>query len=132
MHNSVEIEIHRKNGILLSVKAIVPVWQKMDEDGMLSASIPFLGIDTYGLDENDLEVGIHEAFIGMCISVEKYGKGLESELLSIGWEITQSLDGVIIMDASHLISKFEVFESLVDTGEQSILNVDLDNYLMAA
>lgn len=84
--NEILFEITRENGVLTSAKIIMPTWSRTGEDGNVYVKLPLLGeISTFGVDEEDADIAIREAFECFCIVAEKHGKGLEKELELLGW-----------------------------------------------
>jgi hypothetical protein len=132
MQSSVVMEITREEGILSSVSVVMPTWHTVANDGKLYAKIPFLGISTYGIDEDDLNIAIKEAFIGFCIAAEKHGLGLEKELEFLGWKLVNTRLNHTILDAASIYENGGVLETIVETGNTRVLNVALDKYLQAA
>jgi hypothetical protein len=119
----ISIDITREEHKLTSVRVIMPTWNRRGEDGKLYAKVPFLGLETYGENENDLDEAIEEAFMCFCLASEKHGLGLESELEFIGWTKTDGGDE----DHSMLqaITDNEAVESALSTGDTRALAVDL-------
>lgn len=112
------IEIKRNgDGKLISVSAIMPTWSKMEDDGNLTVNIPLFGIRTFAKNSADSDVATKEAITCFCIASEKFGHGLEQELIVMGWEIIEdSLDRVTLNYSVE--SRDFVMEQIMQTGEQ--------------
>jgi hypothetical protein len=123
-NNQLMIEITREDGKLSVVKVFMPVWQKLESDGKLYIKIPVFGLETCALnDEKDVECAIEEAVMCFCIAAEECGLGLESELEFMGWEKSDE-GGHLFMD---LESDKIAIKSIIDTGEQHAIQLDLIN-----
>ncbi len=53
----------------------------MSNLGYIKVDIPLLGMTTYAKDVNDINSAIAEALICFAYAAEKYGKGLNQELM---------------------------------------------------
>lgn len=110
------IEITRKNGVLHSVSVIMPTWNKFDLDNnIFFVDIPMLGIKTFAKDENDSVKAIHEAVKCFSIAAEKFGKGLDQELVDYGW--SKVLENAHSSLNFNIDSNDEVIEQIMKTGE---------------
>ena len=116
---NISIEIAREDHKLSSASVIMPTWNRKGNDGKIYAKIPFLGLETYGNDENDLDKAVEEAFACFCIASEKHGLGLESELEYIGWTKTDKKDEV--HSFLQAVTENEAFESALNTGDTRAL-----------
>ena len=115
------VEIERVNGKLKSVKMVLPVWtRKSEEDGVFYASIPMLNLETYGKDEQDLDVAIKELVEGFIIICEKYGKGIEKELENLDWKKQREIE------PTHIYFDFKpkkpVYRNILNTGNPKLLS----------
>jgi hypothetical protein len=116
------IKITRKGGKIDSISVLMPIWNKQSDHGNLLVNLPLLGIDTIAKDEKDAEKAIEEAIISFCIVSEKFGQGVEKELLSLGWtaidgETGEPILGFTISDNSDANI---MLERLMQTGENYI------------
>lgn len=124
-HIDISMKITRNDHKLSSVSVIMPTWNRKSEDGKIYASIPFLGLETCGLDESDLDTAIEEALTCFCIAAEKHGLGLESELQFLGWTQAEPLD-----ENHSILSNNAGNESMVaalSTGDTRAIKVDERN-----
>jgi len=120
-NNESTIEIERVDGKLISAKLVIPVWTRKDEDdGLLYASIPMLNLETYGIDEDDLEIAIQETVEGFILVSEKFGEGIESELADLEWEKQ------IVKEPTHIYFDFKtekpVYKNMINTGNSKLLS----------
>jgi len=124
-HNVPEIEITRsENHHLSEVKVIMPIWTRKGDDAKLYASLPLLGIETYGDTEEDLDIAINEAVKCFCIASEQHGLGLESELQFIGWKPAgQSKDHALLT----IDMDMPLFEGIINTGEPTAMTVEVSD-----
>ena len=111
------IEIKRNNGKLSSVSAIMPTWSKVEDDGNLSVNIPLFGIRTFAKNSSDTDIATKEAITCFCIASEKFGRGLETELIFLGWEIMEDSSNKVTLNYS-VESKDFIMEQIMQTGEQ--------------
>ncbi|SIQ69879.1 hypothetical protein SAMN05880574_12147 [Chryseobacterium sp. RU37D] len=95
------IEIHRKAGLLKSVSVAMPTWDKDENDGSISVNIPLFGLKAFVFDDMDQDVVVNDVIKSFCISAEKFGTGLESELSVLGWEYCEENENKITM--SYLV-----------------------------
>ncbi len=118
----ISMEITRADHKLSSVSVIMPTWNRKGSDGKLYASIPFLGLETCGVDEDDLEVAVKEAFICFCLAAEEYGLGLESELEFLGWTQVEERS-----DTHSILNNFpsnKGIEAALSTGDTRLITLD--------
>jgi len=122
------IEITREDHRLVSVKTIMPTWNRLGADGKTYISIPFLGLETCSLGDNDTDKAFEEALTAFCIVAEKHGLGLESELEFLGWTLVEKRD-----DTLSLLSNNSTNESIVaalSTGDTRAIQLNhLDSIL---
>lgn len=112
---SIMMEIKRSRHRLHSVSVVMPTWNRIGSDGKIYAKIPFLGLETYGTDEEDLRVAIEEALECFCIAAEEHGLGLESELQFQGWkQVEKTGDDLSILNA---MPETEAMKSVLSTGD---------------
>lgn len=121
--NEVSIEITRHDNKLSAVSIIMPTWNELGNDNKIYAKMPFLGIETYGKDEDDLQIAIKEALTCFCIIAEKHGLGLEHELEFLGWvkEDNPTNDHSILRN----VPANKSIDSVLSTGDTRALMVDL-------
>ncbi|GAB1856699.1 hypothetical protein MHTCC0001_15340 [Flavobacteriaceae bacterium MHTCC 0001] len=118
------IDILRIDGNLDSISVAMPVWDKLSNDGLLSIDIPLFGIKTFAIDDNDAKKAIEDSVRLFCLSAEKFGRGLEFELLNMGWKITSDTKGIVSM--SFEVSETNtVIEQIMHTGEQFAQKLEL-------
>lgn len=131
IENNLIVEIIRKAGELASVKAIMPTWTRVGRDGQLYAKMPFIGgQETVGVDEQDLETAVNEAFAGFCIVAEKYGLGLEKELVMLGWQVAQSEDADV--SVFGLRPEQEAMGGVLTTGDTRTFLFEAPAYAVLA
>lgn len=121
--NEANIEINRLEGRLHSISVDMPVWDKTVEDETISVNIPFLGLKTFAKDDSDMQKAIKEAVNLFCITSEKLGSGLETELRLLGWEfISEDKEGSVIMayNTSNII-----FDQIMETGDKFVETLEL-------
>lgn len=124
--NEISIEITREDCNISSVSVIMPTWNHTGSDNKLYAKIPFLGLETYGKNDNDLQVAIKEAIACFCIAAEKHGKGLEQELESLGWtKVENKKNSHSILSNNPSVNP--AIDSAISTGDIRALLVDLRN-----
>lgn len=111
------IEITRHGKTLFSVSVIMPTWNKMEDDNVLSVNIPLLGIKTFAKNEDDAEEAVKEAIQCFCLSAEKFGQGLEKELQTLGWLRSKNEEKHVLLDYSVSDNNY-VLEQIMQTGEQ--------------
>lgn len=76
----INIELRMVDGEVVSASAILPVWTSELSNGHIKAKLPFLGIETYAKNDEDLTRVVNEAFVMFCIVAKKYGLGIREEL----------------------------------------------------
>jgi len=116
------IKVTRNGGKIDSISVLMPIWNKQSDHGNLLVKLPLLGIDTIAKDEKDAEKAIEEAIISFCIASEKFGQGVEKELLSLGWtaidgDTGEPILGFTISDESDANM---MLERLMQTGENYV------------
>ena len=111
------IEIKRQNGKLKFAKIVMPVWGKPQDDGFIGVDIPFFGLKTTVKSEEDIHTAVEEAVTLFCMNAEKFGKGLEAELKSLGWEINNQSSTISDM-AFNVSERNPVIERVLNTGDQ--------------
>lgn len=123
--NEPTIEIARRDGVLISIKAIMPTWQKKLEDGSIEVSLPMLGGAIAHVDsETEIEDTITNMFKGFCLMVEKHGKGLEHELEIIGWKLNKRHR--VNQSLLNMQPKNPVYDFMINTGDTRLLQVAYD------
>ncbi|MGF7219102.1 hypothetical protein GGR92_005282 [Spirosoma lacussanchae] len=134
--NTISAEIARQDGRLISASIIMPTWHHRAEDGKLYAQIPFLGLETYGRNEERLNEAIKEAFICFCLLSERSGRGVEEELIAMGWQLDEpTSEGHAVLVAKPAD---ELYDRVLQTGDERAYLVDMTayhdqlNYLVAA
>ncbi|MFB9842686.1 hypothetical protein [Mucilaginibacter ginsenosidivorans] len=120
LENEPTFEIFREDGVLISVKAIIPTWTKQADDGSIEILLPHLGGATIFVEsEDDVDKTIDDMFKAFCIMVEKHGNGLEHELEAIGWKsfkkhkVNQSL--------LNMLPERPVYDFMINTGSTRVL-----------
>lgn len=116
------IEINRIDGKLSSITIDMPIWDKIVEDEFMSVNIPFLGIKTFAKDEIDAQESIKECINLFCVTSEKFGNGLETELRLLGWEfISEDKESVVMsFNTSNVI-----FDQIMETGDKFVETLEL-------
>lgn len=115
--NEANIEIIRKNKKLFSISVVMPMWDKVGDDGFLKIDIPLFSIRTFAKNEQDAELAIEEAIKVFCINSEKFGAGLENELRILGWSHNIEQEETISM-VYNVSDTNVVMEQIMETGEQ--------------
>ena len=118
MINSEPIIEIKRDGKILSVKAIIQTWNR-SEGNHICITIPFLGgLITHAENEQDAEKAVEEAFHCFVIISEKHGMGIENELTFIGWNREEG------EDKNHSIFTIEnlnsAMESMMETGDTRV------------
>ncbi|MEP6949369.1 MAG: hypothetical protein ABI863_08850 [Ginsengibacter sp.] len=114
------IEVKRnEDGLLSSISVIMPTWNKVDHENVISITIPLFGIKTFANDNEDCEVAIQEAIKCFCIAAEKFGQGLEAELQALNWSITRENKLLSSLNFS-VETKDVVLEQIMETGDQFV------------
>jgi hypothetical protein len=111
------IEIIRTNGILSSVSVVIPSWSKNNEDNSITIDMPMFGLKTFAQNEQDMENAIEEAIKCFCIASEKFGMGIEKELIQIGWSFISDDTKNTSLDYQIPSDNF-VLEQIMQTGNQ--------------
>ena len=123
--NEANIDIFRLEGKLTSVNIAMPIWDKQGNDDLFDIDIPLFGIKTVAKDTFDAEVAIKESITLFCLSAEKFGRGLETELKVMGWAfIEHCKDGCVSMSFS-VPEKNTVIDQIMNTGGQFAQKLDL-------
>lgn len=125
MQNPISMEITRNGLIISAVKVIMPTWDRKGDDGKTYVSIPFLGLETYGINDEDVDLAIEEVIKCFVIAAEKNGLGLESELEFLGWEKVQNQPIEKEHSLFNVIPKESVYESIVNTGDTRALMFEI-------
>ncbi|MFN7675345.1 hypothetical protein [Flavobacterium sp.] len=116
------IEINRLDGKLSSITIDMPIWDKIVEDEFMSVNIPFLGIKTFAKDELDAQEAIKECVNLFCVTSEKFGSGLETELRLLGWEFISEDKGSVIMSFN---TSNVIFDQIMETGDKFVETLEL-------
>ncbi len=111
------IDITRKDGKLISISVVMPMWDKVGIDDVININIPLFGIKTFAANLIDVDVAIEEAIRIFCIATEKYGVGLENELRILGWSFNEEKENTISM-TYYVSDNNIVMEQIMETGEQ--------------
>lgn len=117
-----------EGGALLNVD--MPVWIKKDKNGVLYLKFPLFGdLTTFVQNESQLEQAMEEAIKSFFFASQKFGKGFDNELKSLGWQKKRNAIRFKAMPSK----KFELPESyservpflqdLMKTGVQKSLQV---------
>jgi len=126
-NNEATIDIKRdSHGRLVSLSAVMPVWQNECDDDSIKIRIPFLGIKLFAFDDMDHDTLIHDAIKGFSISCEKFGLGLETELIGMGWEQQNDSSLTYNIDSENF-----VIEEIINTGDKQPQFVDFEPELVA-
>ncbi len=116
------IKITRSGDEITSISVFMPIWSKNSNHENLLIQIPLLGIETIALNEFDSEKAIEEAIISFCIVSEKFGQGVEKELICLGWTMTDQETGEPILGytVSDNTETDIMLERLMQTGDNYI------------
>lgn len=116
------IKITRNKGMIDSISVFMPIWNKQSDHGNLLVKLPLLGIETIAKDEIDAEKAIEEAITSFCVVAEKFGQGVEKELLSLGWTAIHGETGepVLGYTISHESTADAMLERLMQTGDSYV------------
>ena len=118
------IEVIRTNGRLSTIKVIMPTWNELGEDNKIYTKMPMLGgLITYAIDELDADIAVREAIHCFCIASEKFGIGLENELMRIGWNIVSEIENHTVLS---IHSEMPAFEFMLETGDTKALDIELE------
>jgi len=118
------IKIVRHGEELFSIAVIMPFWNRLKEDNTILVDIPLFGIKTFARNEEDAEVAVDEAVRSFCIAAEKFGKGIEAELASLGWRFEEEEDE----DENSMLNynpHDAVLAQIMETGERCSNNLVL-------
>ena len=118
------VDIIRKNGVLTSVAIAMPIWDKIGNDDLLAIDIPLFGIKTVAKDTEDAEIAIKESVKLFCLSAEKFGRGLETELKVMGWAFIEQSKDFTSMSFS-VPSSNTVIDQIMSTGGQFAQKLEL-------
>lgn len=118
------VDITRKNGVLTSVSIAMPIWDKIGSDNLLAIDIPLFGIKTVAKDAMDAEVAIKESVKLFCLSAEKFGRGLETELRVMGWSFIDRSKDLTSMSFT-VPSNNTVIDQIMNTGGQFAQKLEL-------
>ena len=121
------IEIRRVDGVLKSISVVMPVWEKEEEDGIFAVEIPLFSTKTFAKNENDAEVALREAIQSFCISADRFGKGLENSLKSIGWNLESQNDNKSVLVFKK---KNDILNQLMQTGDEFAGELELPQQSM--
>jgi len=109
------IEIFRRGNKIEAISVLMPIWNKLSDHGNLIINLPLLGIETIAKDENDADKAIEEAIISFCIVAEKFGQGIEKELISLGWSFEEKSNSLVYVSENN-----SVVEQILKTGDNYI------------
>lgn len=122
--NEANIDIVRENNLLKSVSIAMPIWDKVGNDDLLAIDIPLFGIKTVAKDHADAVIAIKESVQLFCLSAEKFGKGLETELKVMGWSFVEQSKEFTSMSFS-VPSQNTVINQIMETGGQFAQTLEL-------
>jgi len=116
------IKITRKGGKIDSISVFMPIWNKQSDHGNLLVKLPLLGIETIAKDEKDAEKAIEEAIASFCVVSEKFGQGVEKELILLGWTAIDGETGepVLGYTISDQFDADAILERLMQTGDNYV------------
>lgn len=116
---SATVHIQRKNGVISSVKIVMPVWiSNSANNSHIDIKIPLLQIDTFVDDESEMDEAINEVVTNFIIFSEKHGGSLENQLELMGWKKEES-------SILNLDSVGTPFEAIMETGTEKSLQIHL-------
>lgn len=121
-NNEANIIITREKGII-SLSVVMPVWCKRSAQGNMLVKLPLLGIETIAKDEEDSATAIEEAIQCFFCAAERFGQGIEKELLALGWECIheetdESISGYTLSGTGNDIDA--LVNRLLGTGENYV------------
>ena len=111
------------------IKIEMPIWIRKDEQGKFYANLALLGgIMTYADNEADLDKAINEAIAVFFENADKYGKGLQNELVTLGWQIKKerSLRFKVKRDRAGVslgLPMSPAFQEVMQTGVSKTVSV---------
>ncbi|MBU3664002.1 MAG: hypothetical protein FGM41_12510 [Bacteroidetes bacterium] len=109
------VEISRdESGTLLGLKLFMPVWVAPRLDGTFDVKLPLLAISIDAFSEDDIDVAIKEVTLAFAKSAEKFGNGLEKEIIALGWKHDK---GKSHKNLFSVTSKNLPFPSMIKTGQ---------------
>lgn len=123
--NEATIDILREEGQLRSVSVVMPIWDKVEGDQSIIIEIPLFGTKTFVFDDIDANQAIDDAIKFFCKNSEKFGKGLEYELLALGWDFCDSFEENKTTMSFTIPSKDTVLEQIMNTGEKQAKVLEL-------
>jgi len=110
------IEVLREDKSM-KISVVMPIWRKQISENTLAINIPLFGLKTYVKAEEETNSAVDEALKCFFIASQKYGSGIETELISLGWKpINNSME---FMESSP------VMEQIMETGEQYYEQLEL-------
>lgn len=114
MDSEATIQILRDNrGHLETVAVVMPTWEKEGDDGSTIIDMPFFGMRLFAFDDMDVDQITHDAIKSFCANCDTFGLGLETELITIGWEKVDDTTMVYTMKNTNI-----VIDQMLHTGEQ--------------
>lgn len=114
--NEANIKVTRSGDKISSISVSMPIWTKNSEQGNLIIKLPLLGIETISKNEADSEKAIEEALISFCVVSERFGQGIESELMTLGWTSVKSETGETLL-GYNVEDDDSLIERLIQTGD---------------
>lgn len=125
MIKEANIEIVRNNDKISSISIFMPVWDKVGYDGFLTIELPLLGIKTFAKNESFSDKSIDESVRLFIISSEKHGRGIETELKSLGWGFDSQSKDKTVMSFGIGNTSF-VIDQVMKTGDQYSKTFELE------
>lgn len=69
------------------VNVTMPIWLRKDSSGKVYITLGLLGgMTTIAKDEKDIDNAMKEAIASFIHAAQKFGKGINEELKSLGWQ----------------------------------------------
>lgn len=114
------IEVITEDHKIVQVKSVMPVWVTKTQSDQLRIRMVLLGMETIVDREEEVEEAVKELFAIFCKFSESHGLGIESELQAMSWK-SSGADG----KEFNVDTNVPFLDSLIDTGESSLLTADL-------
>ncbi|RZJ99472.1 MAG: hypothetical protein EOO43_26265 [Flavobacterium sp.] len=112
------IDISRHNGHI-TIAAMMPSWDKRNLDNEIIVDLPLLNIQTNAYNEDDAIIAREEVLKCFFIAAERFGNGIEEELIPLGWNIVKS-DGKNTQLEFNVPENDAVFVRMFETGEEYV------------
>ena len=116
MHkHTANIEISKRRGRLHTVNVFMPIWTDSSNDGSIDVRIPLFDISTSAFNEEDVDSAVKECIQLFCLNAEEFGRGVEVELKSLGWNMVESKKNISTLSFG-VSERNSVFNNVLQTG----------------